>query len=133
VIQSGFQGLTEGKQAAQWVKREAGRDGEERATDLFDGKLQRCLEGTRRLTALELNTAWSLYLLRTFPPASWLGHGQPPNIYLFLKKSLSSLSFVPIRPLVPSCAVKPSLGQSEFFTPCSIPECGLWPPGSAEP
>ena len=43
MIQSGFQGLTEGKQAGHWCKREAEHDGEERATDLFDGKLQRCL------------------------------------------------------------------------------------------
>jgi len=44
MIQSGFQGLTEGKQAGHWGKREAEHDGEKRATDLFDGKLQRCLE-----------------------------------------------------------------------------------------
>lgn len=57
MIQSGFQGLTEGKQTGYESKREAECSREERAADLFDGKLQRCLEGMRRLTALELNTA----------------------------------------------------------------------------
>ena len=47
MIQSGFQGLTEGKQAVYEGKREAERGREERTTDLFDGKLQRCLEGMR--------------------------------------------------------------------------------------
>lgn len=49
MIQSGFQGLTEGKQAGNEGKRVRGRRGvakeRERATDLYDGKLQRCLEG----------------------------------------------------------------------------------------
>ena len=86
MIQSGFQGLTEGKQAGYESEREAESGEEARATDLFDGKLQRCLEGMRRLTALELNTTW---------PLSYFGHSRrldldtPPvnNIYLFRKKS----------------------------------------------
>ena len=48
MIQSGFQGLTEGKQAGYWGEREAVRGGEEREAHLLDGKLQRCLEGTRK-------------------------------------------------------------------------------------
>ena len=47
MIQSGFQGLTEGKQAGCEGERATEGDGEERATDLFDGKLQRCLEDER--------------------------------------------------------------------------------------
>lgn len=45
MIQSGFQGLTEGKQTGREGEREAERDERERVTDLYDGKLQRCLEG----------------------------------------------------------------------------------------
>jgi hypothetical protein len=103
VIQSGFQGLTEGKQAGYRGKREAERDGEERATDLFDGKLQRCLEERRRLTALELNTTWSLYLLRAFPPASWLGHTDTQQIFIYFAKNpipLFPCSHPPTSPLL---------------------------------
>lgn len=45
MIQSGFQGLTEGKQAGHEGEREAERGKRERGTDLYDGKLQRCLGG----------------------------------------------------------------------------------------
>jgi hypothetical protein len=45
MIQSGFQGLTEGKQAEDEGEKEAERGEGERGTDLCDGKLQRSLEG----------------------------------------------------------------------------------------
>ena len=45
MIQSGFQGLTEGKQAGEEGEREAEYGERKRGTDLYDGKLQRCLEG----------------------------------------------------------------------------------------
>jgi hypothetical protein len=45
MIQSGFQGLTEGKEAGHESEREVERGERERATDLYDGKLQKCLEG----------------------------------------------------------------------------------------
>lgn len=92
MIQSGFQGLTEGKQAGCEGERATEGDGEERATDLFDGKLQRCLED-ERLTAVELNTVppGSLYLLRTFPPVSWT-HGRVADIYLCISPKIHFLS-----------------------------------------
>ena len=113
MIQSGFQGLTEGKQAGAGVRGKQSAAGEKGATDLFDGKLQRCLEGMRRtLTAPALNTAWTLYLLRPFPPAT-LYTRTARKYYLFRKQFLSSSSFVFIRLLASSCRLKPFLGQSE--------------------
>jgi len=92
MIQSGFQGLTEGKQAGRGGEREAECGGEERATDLFDGKLQGCLEGRRRLTALELNTTRYFGLSRRL-----VGHTDNQELFIYFAKSLSSLSFVLVR------------------------------------
>ena len=114
MIQSGFQGLTGGKQTEARVRGKQSAAGEKGATDLFDGKLQRCLEGMRRrLTAPALNTAWTLYLLRPFPPATF--YTRTARKYLFISQTiLSSPSFVLIHLLLaPSCRLKPYLGQSE--------------------
>ena len=94
MIQSGFQGLTEGKQTGDYGKRKAGCGREEGATDLFDGKLQRCLEGMRRVDSTQVK-----YHLDALPtsafPAGYGTHGQPANIYLFRKQNHFLSSLVP--------------------------------------
>ena len=105
MIQSGFQGLTEGKQAEREGEREAEGGERERGTDLYDGKLQRCLEGWGELTALGLNTvAWRLYLFG-LSRRLLAEEGRTAGICLFrAKKSISSLSlFSFVHFLVSSC------------------------------